>query len=83
MASTQVVPPSLDTCTVSPAINASLRIPDTVKLLSLVIKSLSLSPLSSLIAVIFIAALGTLLSITTAWLSLLPTLPAVSMTRTV
>ena len=82
IASTQFTP-SLDTCALSPVANALLSVPDTVKLMSLVIKSLSLSPVSSLIAVIPITAVGALLSITTSWLALEPTLPAASTTRAV
>ena len=78
--STQVVPPSLLICTVSPATSAVL-VPDTVSTVSLVMKSLDDVPVSSAIAVMSTVAVGAAVSMVTAWLSSGPTLPAVSTTR--
>ena len=67
------------TCTFSPAPSAPL-VPETVSVVSLVVKSPAV-PVSSAIAVMSTAAVGLLVSMVTAWLSLLPTLAAASITR--
>ena len=61
MTSTQVAPPSLLTCTFSPAPSAPC-VPDTVSVVSLVMKSLDDVPVSVAIAVIATAAVGAAVS---------------------
>ena len=78
--STQVVPPSLLTCTFSPAASAPL-VPETVSEVSLVMKSLDDVPVSVAIAVIASASAGAVVSMVTAWLAVVPTLAAASMIR--
>ncbi len=78
--STQVAPPSLLTCTFSPGASAPL-VPDTVSVVSLVMKSLDDVPVSLAIAVMSTVAAGAAVSMVTAWLSVVPTLPAASTTR--
>ena len=66
--SDQVAPPSLLTCTFSPAPSAPW-VPETVSDVSLVTKSLDQVPLSVAIAVIATAAVGAVVSMVTGWLS--------------
>ena len=76
-----MVPPSLLTWIFSPAASAPL-VPDTVSVVSLVMKSDDELPLSVAIAVIAKASAGgAVVSMVTAWLAVVPTLPAVSMIR--
>ena len=56
-------------------------VPDTVSEVSLVMKSPDDVPVSLTIAVMSTVAVGAAVSMVTAWLSVLPTLPAVSTTR--
>jgi hypothetical protein len=76
--SDQVAPPSLLTWTFSPLPNAPC-VPETVSVVSLVLKSLDELPVSWRIAVIATAAVGTVLStVIAARLVALLTLPAMS-----
>ena len=76
--SNQLAPPSLLTCTVSPAPSAPC-VPDTVSVVSLVTKSLDDVPLSVAIAVMTAAAVGAAVStVTGVAVELAPALPAMS-----
>ena len=74
-----MTPPSLLTCTFSPAPSAPL-VPDTVSV-GVAGVEVAAVPVSSVIAVMSTAAVGAVVSMVTAWLSLLPTLAAASITR--
>ena len=78
--SVQVVPPSLLTWIFSPADSAPL-VPETVSVVSLVMKSEDELPVSLAIAVIASASAGAVVSMVTAWLAVVPILPAVSTIR--
>ena len=75
-----MLPPSLLTWIFSPAPSAPL-VPDTVSVVSLVMKSVDDVPVSSAIAVIASASVGPVVSMVTAWLAVVPTLLAASMIR--
>src|SRR5262245_33357720 len=77
--SDQVRPPSLLTCTFSPAPSGSC-VPDTVSVVSLVVKSPGV-PVSRAIARLSATAVAAVVSMVTAWLSVAPTLAAASITR--
>ena len=77
--SLQVKPPSLLIWIFSSTASASL-LPETISVVSLVLKSPAV-PVSWSIAVIDTVAEETLVSMVTAWLSLLPMLAAASITR--
>ena len=78
--SVQVVPPSLLTWIFSPAASAPL-VPETVSVVSLVMKSPRACRCRLAIAVIASASAGAVVSMVTAWLAVVPTLPAVSTIR--
>ena len=82
---TQVAPLSVLICANSLAPSAAPSTPRTVSVVSLVIKSLLLAPVSSLIPVIVMlfAASGLMVSTTTFCVAVCPTFPARSTTRTV
>ena len=83
VASTQLAPPSLLTCTVSPAPSEPC-VPDTVSVVSLVTKSLDEVPLSVAMAVIATAAVGaTASTVTGVAVELAPALPAMSVSPAV
>ena len=72
-------------CANSPAESAAPSVPLTASVVSLVTKSLVIKPVSvviALMAMVFTAGSGAMVSITTFWLSVAPTLPAASITRT-
>ncbi len=80
--SCQLAPPSLLTWIFSPGASAPL-VPDTISVVSLVMKSLDAVPVSVAIAVIASAAAGSAVSMVMAWLVVVPILPAASTIRAV
>ena len=71
MTSCQVVPPSLLTWIFSSAPSVPL-VPETVSVVSLVMKSLADVPVSSAMALIARASAGAEVSMVTAWLAVVP-----------
>ena len=79
----QLAPPSLLTCTVSPEPSAPC-VPETVSVVSLVIKSLDEVPLSVAMAVIATSAVGaTVSTVTGVAVEFAPALPAMSVSPAV